>query len=83
VQEHVSPGHEPPHLELVKAPTEICSDTPAFMWGSAGVRMLQIFIAPLLDKSACHGTCHAQEEADEQDDIDANGDTRRMEGLIR
>jgi len=50
------------------------------MRGSTGVGMLQIFVAPLLDKGACHGTCYAQEEADEQDDIDANGDTRRLEG---
>ena len=37
--------------------------------------MLQIFIAPLLDKSTRHRTYDAQEEADEQHDIDANGST--------
>jgi hypothetical protein len=36
---------------------------------------LQVFIAPLLDKSACHRAHDAQEEAEKQYDIDANGDT--------
>ena len=52
------------------------------MWGTAGVRILHVFVAPLLDKSASHRAHHAQEEADKQDDVDANDDTRRIEGLI-
>jgi hypothetical protein len=52
------------------------------MWGMAGVGILHVFVAPLLDKSASHRAHHAQEEAEKQDDIDANGDTRRIEGLI-
>ena len=37
--------------------------------------MLQVFIAPLLDKSTCHRAYDAQEEAEKQHDIDANGST--------
>jgi len=55
---------------------------PTLMWGTAGVGILHVFVTPLLDKSASHRAHHAQEEADKQDDIDANGDTRGIEGLI-
>jgi len=52
------------------------------MWGTAGVSILHVFVTPLLDKSASHSAHHAQEEAEKQDDIDANSDTRGIEGLI-
>jgi len=52
------------------------------MWGTAGVGILHVFVTPLLDKSTSHRAHHAQEEAEKQDDIDANDDTRRIEGLI-
>jgi len=52
------------------------------MWGTAGVSILHVFVTPLLDKSASHRAHHAQEEAEKQDDVDANDDTRRIEGLI-
>ena len=55
---------------------------PTLMWGTAGVGILHVFVTPLLDKSASHSAHHAQEEAEKQDDIDANGNTRRIEGLI-
>lgn len=45
------------------------------MWGCLGIGKLQVFIAPLLDKCACHCAHNAQEEADKQHDIDANGGT--------
>jgi len=45
------------------------------MWGHAGIGKLQVFVTPLLDKSACHCAHNAQEEAEKQHDIDANGGT--------
>jgi hypothetical protein len=45
------------------------------MRGRSGISKLQVFITPLLDESACHSADHAQEEAEKQDEIDANGET--------
>jgi hypothetical protein len=45
------------------------------MWGRPGIGKLQVFITPLLDKSACHCAHNAQEEAEKQHDIDANRGT--------
>ena len=46
------------------------------MWGRpAGIGKLQVYIIPLLDKSACHCAHYAQEEAEKQHDIDTNGGT--------
>ena len=43
------------------------------MWSRPGIGKLLVFIAPLLDESTTNRTHHAQEEAEEQHDIDANG----------
>ena len=45
------------------------------MWSRPGEGKLQVFITPLLDKSARHRAHDAQEEAEKQHDIDANGAT--------
>jgi hypothetical protein len=42
------------------------------MWSTPGIGELQVFIAPLLDKSASHCAHDAQEEAEKQHDVDAN-----------
>ena len=55
---------------------------PTLMQGSTRVGILHVFATPLLDKSACHSTHYTQEEAKKEDNVDANGDTRRIEGLI-
>jgi hypothetical protein len=45
------------------------------MWSSPGIGKLHVFITPLLDKSASHCARNAQEEADKEHDVDANGGT--------
>jgi len=52
------------------------------MWGSPRVGKLEIFITPLLNKSARHSAHCAEKEAEEQQDIDAYGDRVGFEGLI-
>ena len=73
MQKHVYPIHEPPHLEHFEALKQICSDTPARVWSGPGIGKLLVFIAPLLDESTANRAHHAQEEAEKQHDIDANG----------
>ena len=43
------------------------------MWSVSGVGELLVVITPLLDESASNRAHHAQEEAEKQHDIDANG----------
>ena len=50
------------------------------MWSRPGIGKVQVFMAPFLDKSAGHRAQDAQEEAEKQHDIDANGVTFR--GLL-
>jgi hypothetical protein len=45
------------------------------VWSRPGVGKVQVFTTPLLDKSAGHRAQDAQEEAEKQHDIDANGVT--------
>ena len=52
------------------------------MRGTTRVGISHVFVTPLMDKSASQGAHHAQEEAEEQDNIDANGELWRMEGLV-
>jgi hypothetical protein len=75
MQEYVYPIHEPPHLENLEALKQICSDTPMHVWSGPGIGKLLVFIAPLLDESTSNRAHHAQEEAEKQHDIDANGGT--------
>jgi hypothetical protein len=75
VQERVCPVYEPPHGKALK---QISSDTPRLVWSRPGISGFQVFIAPLLDKSTWYRTYDAQEKAEEQHDIDANGSTWRI-----
>jgi hypothetical protein len=50
------------------------------VWSRPGIGKVLVFITPLLDKSAGHRAYDAQEEAEKQHDIDANGVTFR--GLL-
>jgi len=52
------------------------------MWGSPRVGKLEIFITPLLNKSARNSAHYAEKEAEKQHDIDANGDRVGFERLI-
>jgi hypothetical protein len=52
------------------------------MWSSTRVCKYHVFMTPLLDKSAGHSAHNTQEEAEKEDNVDANGNTRRIEGLI-
>jgi hypothetical protein len=52
------------------------------MWGSPRVGKLEIFITPLLNKSARHRAHYAEKKAEKQHDIDANGDRGGVKGLI-
>jgi hypothetical protein len=53
------------------------------VWSRSRVGKLEVFITPLLDKSARHCAHDAQEEAEKQYDIDANGATwRGIRGLL-
>ena len=52
------------------------------MWSSPGVGVLHVFVAPLPDKGTCHGAHHAQEEAEEEDNIDTDADIRRSGRLV-
>jgi hypothetical protein len=45
------------------------------VWSCPWIGKLLVFITPLLDKSTGHRTHNAQEEAEKQYDIDANGVT--------
>lgn len=75
MQEHMRPVHEPSHLEIFEALKQICSDTPTRMWSGPGIGKPLVFITPLLDESTSDRAHHAQEEAEKQHDIDANGAT--------
>jgi hypothetical protein len=75
MKEYVYPVHEPSHLENFDALQQICSDTPTRVWSGPGIGKLLVFIAPLLDESTSNRAHHAQEEAEKQHDIDANGGT--------
>jgi hypothetical protein len=75
MQKHVYPIHEPPHLENFDALKQICSDASTRVWCGPGIGKLLVFIAPLLDESTSNRAHYAQEEADKQHDIDANGGT--------
>jgi hypothetical protein len=50
------------------------------VWCGPGIGKLLVVITPLLDESTSNRAHHAQEEAEKQHDIDANGGTR---GAIR
>jgi hypothetical protein len=50
------------------------------VWSRSGISKLEVFRTPLLDESTGHRTHDAQEEAEKQHDIDANGGTS---GTIR
>jgi len=75
MQEHVYPVQEPPHLENFDALQQICSDTPTRVWSGPGIGKLLVVITPLLDESTSNRAHHAQEEAEEQHDINANSGT--------
>jgi hypothetical protein len=45
------------------------------VWSRPGIGKVLVFTTPLLDKSAGYRAHDAQEEADKQHDIDANGVT--------
>ena len=45
------------------------------MRGRPGIGKLQVFVTPLLNESACHCAHNAQEKAEKQHDVDANGGT--------
>ena len=45
------------------------------MWSGPGIGKLLVVVTPLLDESTSNSAHHAQEEAEEQHDIDANGVT--------
>ena len=81
MQEHVDPIREPPHLELVQTLIQICSDTPTLVRGGTGIAMPHEFTTPLLDKGASKDVHQTQEKAKEHDDIHANDDGWRLEGL--
>jgi hypothetical protein len=60
-------------MENLEASKQICSDTPTRVWSGMGGGKLLVVITPLLDESTSNRAHHAQEEAEKQRDIDANG----------
>ena len=78
MQDRVYSVQEPPHLENFEALKQICSDAPTRVWSGPGICKHLVVVTPLLDESASNRAHHAQEEAEKQHGIDANGDTRRV-----
>lgn len=51
------------------------------MGRGAGIGVCLEFTTPLLYKTAYHGAHRTEEETEEHEDVHANCDTRRLEGL--